>query len=92
MLGLGNVQNKVAKMTIYVSFVQKLLQYFFVKCIKFAQTGNLFFDRHQLSIVSKFCRMNLSVSTMRISNFNDINFNQSDSNIFLWIIRCEAVV
>ena len=29
---------------------------------------------------------------MRISSFIDSNFNQSDSNISLWIIRYEAVV
>ena len=36
--------------------------------------------------------MKILVKTMQISNFNDNNFNQSDSNISLWIIRCEAVV
>ena len=39
-----------------------------------------FKQKYQLSIVSKFCKMKLSVKTMRISNFNDNNFNQSDSN------------
>ena len=92
MLGLGNVENVVLKIFINVSFVQKLFWYFFVKLIKLAQTGNLLFDRHQLSIVSEFCKMNLSVKTMRISKFNDNNFNQSDSNISLWIIRNEAVI
>ena len=35
--------------------------------------------------------MNLSVKTMRIWNFDDSNFNRTDSNISLWIIRYEAV-
>ena len=35
----------------------------------------------------------VAVKTMRISGFNDnVNFNQSDSNISFWIIRYEAVV
>ena len=92
MLGLKNVKNVVVKITLYVSFVQKHLLYSFVKWIKYAQTGSLFFDRHQLSIVSNFCKKNLSVKTMRISNFNDNIFNQSESNISLWVIRYEAMV
>ena len=56
MLGLGNVENVVIKKTIYVSFVQKLLWYFCVKLIKFAQTWKLLFDGHQLLLVSKLCK------------------------------------
>ena len=88
MLGPENVKKIVVKITIYVSFVQKLFWFFFVKRIKFAQTGNLFFDgHHQLLLVSKICKMNLPlvpVKTVRIFSFNDSNnFNQSDSNISL---------
>ena len=36
--------------------------------------------------------MNLSVKTIRFSNFNDNNFNPSDSNISLWRIRYEVAV
>ena len=61
MLGLGSVKNVVAKITIYVSIVHKLLWYLFVKRKKFAQTGILLFDRHQLDLISKFCKMNLSI-------------------------------
>ena len=44
-LGLGNVKIVVVKGTVNVSFVQTLLWFFAVKGIKFAQTGNLHFDR-----------------------------------------------
>ena len=62
MMGLGDVKTVVAKTLIYVSFVQKLLWYFFVKGMEFAQTGILLFEGHQLISVSKFCKMNLSTA------------------------------
>ena len=74
MLGLGKVKNVLVKITIYVSFVQKFLWYFFVKQKKFAQTGNLLFDRHELLLVKKFCNNELTggvaMKTMKIVNFN----------------------
>ena len=61
MLGLTNVKNVVVKITIYVSFVQKLLWYSFVRWKRSAKIGNSLLDRHQLPLVSKFCKSNLSV-------------------------------
>ena len=70
----------VIKKTIFVSFVQKLLWCFSVKRKKFAQTGSLLFDRHQLILVSKFCKIiSSTVKTFLISSFNNsYAFNQSD--------------
>ena len=64
MLGLRNDKNVLAKTTIYVSSVQKLLWYFFVKCIVLAQTGTLHFDSYQILLVIKFRKMKLSVKNV----------------------------
>ena len=94
MLGSKAYKNVVGKITIYATFVQKLLWNFFVKRKKFAQAGNLLFDRNQLLLASKVCKMILStVITMWISSFeNSHAFNQSDINISDPIIRYGTMV
>ena len=94
MLELGYAKNVVLKITIYVRFVRKLLWYFFVREVKFAQTGDLLFDRRQLLLVSKLCKMILStVRTIWIARFNDSHaYNQSGINIFAPNVRYETVV
>ena len=57
MLGLGDVKKVEAKINIYLSFVPILLQYFFVEWIEFVQTGNLLFDKRQLLLDDKFCKI-----------------------------------
>ena len=57
MLGLGDVKSVAVRITIYVSFVEKLFWYFFVNWIEFAQSGKLLFERHQLLLVSKTCKI-----------------------------------
>ena len=92
---LGDVKNVMVKITIYVSFVRKLLQYFFVKWIDFAQTGSLLSDRHQLILVNKTCRNETIGSKHRYGLRNEFNFrwrqdfcfNQSHSNMSFWIIK-----
>ena len=55
-LALHNVKNVAAQITIYVRFVPTFLRCFCVKWMKFAETGNKLFDRHQLISVSLFCK------------------------------------
>ena len=43
----------VAKTTVNVNSVQNVLRHIYVQRIKFAQTGKLLFDSHQLLLVSE---------------------------------------
>ena len=81
MLGQKNFKNVVVKKTIYISFFQKILWYFFVNWIKFAETEDFLYDRHQLFLVRKFLQNEfiggIVAKTMRI-----LNFKRSGTNIF----------
>ena len=61
MLGLGDVESDFVNKNVYISFLQKILWYFSVKRITFAQTGKLLFDRYQLLLFSIFCEIFPSV-------------------------------
>ena len=93
MLGLGGVKNVLLKMTINICFVQKLVGYS-SKRLQFAQIGSVLFDRHQLPLVSKFCKTHLStVKTMWSSSFNNSHaLNESDLNISAPTIRYESLI
>ena len=92
MLGLGFVKKAVVKKP--TSVLSKSPLVFLRKKITFAQTAKLLFDRHQLLLVNKICKMILSsVKTRWISSLHDSHaFNQADLNVFVANIRYKTVV
>ena len=88
MLGQENVRIVVAKITICAGFVREVLWYFVVKRIKFAQTGKLHFDRHQLLLHSNYGKKNfiggVAVKTcgFRVSKLVVILTNQIQKILF----------
>ena len=65
MLGLRSFKNVAVKKNYLSLFRPRTLLVFFVKGIKFAQTGNLLFDGHQFLLVIIFGKKNLSVCSGR---------------------------
>ena len=93
MLGLGDVQNSIVKNTICVIFVPKILEYFIVERKKFAQTGNLIFNRNHLFQSVSFAKWDCGCENNANLYFNSSHvFNPSGSRFSLRIVSYDAVV